>query len=120
MTPVTTLAPTTLPTATAAPANTKPVVCPSDRVKCDNTCVDLQTDSRNCGYCGTQCASGEFCLNSQCMIACTSGQTSCPDGCFNLQSDAKHCGSCLNACPRGLICYRGQCTAPATPMPVPI
>jgi hypothetical protein len=88
-------------------------------VKCDNTCADLRTDSKNCGFCGTVCPGGKFCLNGQCMQTCSSGQTSCPDGCFNLQSHARHCGSCLNSCPLGLICYNGQCTAPATPMIVP-
>lgn len=107
---------TTLPTEVPT---TKPIICPSDRVKCDNTCADLRTDSKNCGFCGTVCPGGKFCLNGQCMQTCSSGQTSCPDGCFNLQSHARHCGSCLNSCPLGLICYNGQCTAPATPMIVP-
>lgn len=108
---------TTVPTPTK---EIKPVICPADRVKCNNKCVDLITDSSNCGYCNTTCSSGQYCLNGQCMKSCSASQTSCPDGCFDLQYDAKHCGTCLNACPRGLICYHGQCTAPATPMPVPM
>jgi Stigma-specific protein, Stig1 len=118
--PETTLITTTLVTTVPTTAKEeKPVICPSDRVKCDNKCVDLQTDSSNCGYCKTTCSSGLFCLNGQCIKSCSAGQTSCADGCFDLQYDAKHCGTCLNACPRGLICYRGQCTMPETPMAVP-
>lgn len=116
----TTLVPTTIITTVPTPTKEiKPVICPSDRVRCDNKCVDLQTDSSNCGYCKTTCLAGQSCLNGQCARSCSAGQTSCTDGCFDLQYDAKHCGACLNACPRGLICYRGQCTAPATPMAVP-
>ena len=118
--PATTLIPTTIiaTVPTTVPV-TKALFCPSDRVPCNDTCADLLTDNGNCGYCGTVCPTGKFCLNGNCMKSCTPGQTSCPDGCFDLQSDAKHCGTCLNACPRGLVCYYGQCTAPATPMPVP-
>jgi len=117
--PASTLPTTVLTTATPAPA-TKPVVCAADRVKCNNTCVDLRSDSMHCGLCGVECEKGQFCLNGMCQKSCSAGKTSCPDGCFDLMSDKDHCGSCLNDCPRGLICYRGQCSAPATPMPVPL
>ncbi len=117
--PVSTLPTTVLTTATPF-RTTKPVVCAADRVNCNNTCVDLRSDSMHCGLCGVECEPGQFCLNGVCMKTCAAGKTSCPDGCFDLMSDKDHCGSCLNDCPRGLICYRGQCTAPATPMPVPL
>lgn len=116
-TPPVVITTTSLPTTTiTTPLTTKPVFCAADRLKCNNTCVDIRTDTNNCGYCGKVCPSGQFCLNTQCTKTCTSGQTSCPDGCFNLQSDRDHCGTCQNDCPKGLICYQGQCTAPETPM----
>ncbi|NLD56604.1 MAG: hypothetical protein GX651_00530 [Methanomicrobiales archaeon] len=117
--PFSTLPTTVLTTATPTLA-AKPVVCAADRVKCNNTCVDLRSDGMHCGLCGVECEPGQVCQNGVCQKSCTPGKTSCPDGCFNLMSDKDHCGSCLNDCPRGLICYRGQCTAPATPMPVPL
>ena len=31
---------------------------PTPCTTCDNQCVDLKTDSKNCGVCGTACATG--------------------------------------------------------------
>jgi hypothetical protein len=115
--PITSLPPTASPTTIGT---TKPVICSSELVKCNVTCANLRTDNRNCGFCGTECAAGQFCLNGLCMKTCSSGQTSCVDGCFDLQTDLDHCGTCLNNCPAGLICFQGQCTAPATPMINPL
>ncbi len=113
-TPVpTTIAPTT-------PQVTKAVICPMDKIPCNNQCVDIRTDSKNCGYCGTACPSGKYCLNGICVLTCSAGQTSCPGGCFNLQTDADHCGTCNNNCPAGLLCKEGECRSPLTPMPVPV
>ena len=114
---------TTIATATTKPTpvpTTKPVVCPSDRLKCDNVCVDVRTDSRNCGYCGNACPAGQFCLNGNCMKSCSASQTSCPGGCFDLRNDPDHCGTCNNDCSAGLLCKEGECRSPLTPMPVPI
>jgi hypothetical protein len=119
-TPAITIPTTTLTTNPTTPQITKAVVCSSDRVNCNNLCVNLRTDYMNCGHCGTICPKGQFCLNGQCMKSCTASQTSCPDGCFDLQTNPDHCGTCNNDCPRGLICYRGMCMAPDTPQPVPI
>jgi len=64
----TTLVPTTIITNVPTPTKEiKPVICPSDRIRCDNKCVDLQTDSSNCGYCKTTCLAGQSCLNGQCQ-----------------------------------------------------
>jgi hypothetical protein len=129
MTPVTLLT-TQLPVTTPVPVNTtlvptstmsnKPVVCASDRLKCNNTCIDPMNDNLHCGLCDTACPSGKFCSQGNCMKFCSSGETSCFDGCFNLQSHPDHCGSCTNNCEPGLICERGRCVAPLTPMLVPV
>jgi hypothetical protein len=113
--------PTTIATTrTAIPTITKSITCSSDTVNCNNKCVDLRTDNKNCGLCNTSCAIYESCTNGRCMTTCVSGYTSCTGGCYDLLTNAKHCGDCLNACPVGLICYYGQCSAPATPMAVPV
>jgi len=111
---------TTATTAPAIPLITTAVICPSDKIPCNNQCADIRTDSQNCGYCGTACPSGQFCLNGHCTQSCSSGQTSCPGGCFDLQNDPDHCGTCNNDCPAGLLCKEGECRSPLTPMPVPI
>jgi hypothetical protein len=107
-------------TKTPVPTPTKPIICPADRLKCDNVCVDSRTDNKNCGRCGNACPSGQYCLNGNCAKTCSAGQTSCPDGCFNLQTDPNHCGMCTNNCPAGLLCVEGTCRSPVTPQPVPI
>lgn len=132
---VITLPPTTIPepvtvspvtpepvatTKTPVPTPTKPIICPADRLKCDNICVDSRTDNNNCGRCGNACPSGQYCLNGNCAKTCSAGQTSCPDGCFDLQNNPDHCGTCTNNCPAGLLCKEGTCRSPLTPQPVPI
>jgi hypothetical protein len=98
---------------------TKSITCPSDRLACNSTCVDLQTDNRNCGYCNNSCPAGTYCLNAHCAVTCSAAQTSCIDGCFDLLTDPRHCGSCQNSCQKGLICSAGRCDSPTTPMPIP-
>lgn len=40
--------------------------CPMGRETCEGTCVDLQTDPRNCAACGHVCSS---CVNGFCLLA---------------------------------------------------
>ncbi|MDD1694800.1 MAG: hypothetical protein LUQ71_08765 [Methanoregula sp.] len=99
---------------------TKALICPADRLLCNETCVDVKTSAAHCGYCNNACPSGQSCMNGNCMKTCSSGQTACTEGCFDLTSNADHCGTCNNNCPAGLLCSNGQCTAPATPMILPV
>lgn len=45
---------------------------------CDGTCVDIQTDNRNCGGCGIVCAavapSAAACMNGRCLVTLAAGQ----------------------------------------------
>ncbi|MFA6331458.1 MAG: hypothetical protein WCX22_00760 [Methanoregula sp.] len=113
----TTILPTTsLPRTTTVPEETKPLICASDRLMCNSTCVDAKTSSSHCGVCNNACANGQSCVNGNCQKACSFGQTACVEGCFDLLTDADHCGTCGNNCPAGLLCSEGRCTAPETPM----
>jgi hypothetical protein len=42
------------------------VCCASGLTCCSGKCVNLQTDSSNCGKCGTKCASGKTCKSGTC------------------------------------------------------
>ncbi len=66
------------------------------------TCVDKNTDNKNCGYCGNQCQNNGACVNGLCPTAnCGPGGTPCPTGqqcCPNIC-----CTTCL-----GGVCMDGS------------
>jgi hypothetical protein len=71
------------------------------------SCVDVTSDSNNCGACGNKCAMGA-CTNGVC---CPTGQTGCNGKCASLQADANNCGTCGTVC--GMTapnCVVGQCS----------
>jgi hypothetical protein len=64
-----TLAPTSTETETAlVTATTCPCSAPTSSLcgATPNTCRDFQTDTSNCGSCGTTCASGDSCTAGKC------------------------------------------------------
>lgn len=75
------------------------------------SCGDVKTDTKNCGTCGHECNSGEFCDNGVCKSSCS--QTTCKDGeqllCVDLKNDPNNCGSCGNKCGEGNLCEDGKC-----------
>ena len=60
---------------------------PFERCGTENTCTDTRVDSKNCGTCGTTCASGERCLDSKCVIGCGGGATECSGKCVDTGND---------------------------------
>ena len=46
--------------------NDRMCTCPSGQTNCGGTCVDLQTNSNNCGGCGNVCPTNELCFAGQC------------------------------------------------------
>jgi hypothetical protein len=68
----------------------------------DPLCVNLQTDSNNCGTCGHQCKNGQSCRNGTCV---------CPDGQASLNTN-NDCGSCGTICANGQSCRNGTCVCP--------
>jgi hypothetical protein len=85
--------------------------CKGDTRNCGKKCVAVQSDPRNCGSCGHECATGESCASGQCRGGekCPTGLTRCGGDCVNTQTDEQHCGGCDNACANGQTCSGGEC-----------
>ncbi|CAK9140946.1 unnamed protein product [Ilex paraguariensis] len=62
---------------------------------CKKKCVNVLTDTLNCGKCGKKCKFSEIC---------------CEGKCVNPLSNKKHCGSCNNKCKKGSSCVYGMCS----------
>jgi hypothetical protein len=84
--------------------------CPSGTSACDGTCVDLQSDHRNCGSCGTWCPDGQSCASGACN-ACPAGQVPCDGGCVDMLTNDAHCGWCGNTCGAWQRCVAGTCSS---------
>lgn len=78
---------------------------------CNGKCINLKTDSKNCGSCGTDCESGQSCKNGQC--SCPLGKTLCDGKCVNTNADGGNCGKCGNICSGGKACLLGNCSCTA-------
>jgi hypothetical protein len=74
---------------------------------CGGICVDMSTDSNNCGGCGVQCPSAQTCVNGAC--ACPAGETYCFGNCVNLLTDFNNCGFCTLYCGTNETCVNGTC-----------
>ncbi|XP_043697093.1 stigma-specific STIG1-like protein 3 [Telopea speciosissima] len=61
---------------------------------CNNKCVDLKSDSNNCGACKKKCNYTHTCCNGECV---------------DLSFDKGHCGRCFNKCMTGGYCIYGMC-----------
>ena len=46
------------------------ISCPEGTSDCNGACVDTQTDTNNCGECGTACTGTEVCNAGVCAPAC--------------------------------------------------
>lgn len=99
-----------------------PSLCNDDLTFCGASpgplpyCVDLQSDTRNCGSCGRICAWGGVCLAGSC--ACPRGEELCtsfyPGLCVDLANDNSNCGVCGLACGAG-SCAGGTCVCASSP-----
>lgn len=91
--------------------------CPDGYYRCDDTCVDLMSDSSNCGACNSTCWPATFCSGGLCIYpVCDPGMADCDrssvNGCeTDILSDPNHCGTCGTVCPDGVACENGQCVA---------
>ena len=93
--------------AACPPSKTGPTACTGTSVTCNGSCVELTSDPKNCGSCGSQCPAGQSCAASAC--ACPGGQAACGALCSDTQTDALNCGACGKACLSGELCQGSQC-----------
>jgi hypothetical protein len=94
--------------------------CGPDEECCNGTCFNVLTDAQHCGDCDTQCGTGEFCLDGECLVGigtcdvgdnfCTSVLDQCNDldtcqclqtfdgqtRCGNFPPGGFECGQCVN------------------------
>jgi hypothetical protein len=76
--------------------------CKTAETACGTKCVNTQTDTNNCGSCGTSCM-GEVCVNGSCQ-ASTGGTCSSCEGSANLSTCSSAYGSCQGTCKSLLAC----------------
>ncbi|KAF8116902.1 hypothetical protein N665_0014s0162 [Sinapis alba] len=87
------------PRSPKAPDFCEPKICSSTggssrMACCNNKCMNLSTDNRNCGACNKRCRFGETC---------------CGGRCTNLSFNKTHCGECNHSCKQGGWCAYGLC-----------
>ncbi|MBK03738.1 MAG: hypothetical protein CL920_29650 [Deltaproteobacteria bacterium] len=94
----------------------EPKACATGEVDCNGTCTNTSADDKNCGSCGTACATGETCKAGKCESSstCSNGETDCSGTCTDTQTDDKNCGSCGTACATGETCKAGKCESSNT------
>src|SRR5689334_10047997 len=59
------------------------VSCASGQTTCSGACVDTQTDSKNCGTCGTKCDPGASCAAGKCKCPGTRADCGATAGCVD-------------------------------------
>ncbi len=89
--------------------------CSNGQTPCGDICVNVQTNTENCGKCGAICPSTQACVAGACVTDCPKGNTKCGGDagsatCVNTNTDNDNCGACGKACSAGQICFAGQCS----------
>lgn len=76
---------------------------------CGGVCVNIGSDTNNCGGCGNICGTGQDCQVATCV--CQGSLQNCGGTCINTNADAANCGGCGMPCATGQVCDRGMCAA---------
>jgi hypothetical protein len=97
--------------------------CPPGMASCPSAdgggtiCVDLTSDSANCGTCAHSCPPGAMCIAQGLVGTCICDTSApdggdllfCPSGCVHSDSDPNNCGFCGNFCADTRVCNGGNC-----------
>ncbi len=95
-------------------------LCESPYILCNGVCVDINSDSGNCGFCGNGCGPGGWCEQGLCQQCASGAARSCGAGgyqqcgpggqwgaCYTLitcSDDQAGTGSEFGPCPSGCVC----------------
>jgi len=103
-------------------SNPASLPCSSGQALCGGFCIDVTSDTNNCGSCGAVCNLSQAvaaCSSGTCAVSsCQTGFGNCDNtasnGCeTSLTTDLSNCGSCGNACPSyshaSAACNNGSC-----------
>jgi hypothetical protein len=58
--------------------------CQQGQTLCDNNCVLIISDVRNCGSCGQTCPQTQVCSQGACKVTCDQGLKNCSNNCVAL------------------------------------
>ena len=86
--------------------------CSPLQSRCNGVCVDLVSDSSNCGACNAPCAGTQICRASRCQPrdgGCAAGQMLCGAACVDVLTDNTNCGACGRVCGTSSRCVSGTC-----------
>ena len=92
----------------------KVCACPEGQTRCNDRCVNRQTNERHCGRCFNRCAEGEQCVDGACQDAGPICDPPCPEGQAECMEDASgnpFCQPipiCDPPCRLGSACYFNQ------------
>src|SRR5688572_1598864 len=84
--------------------------CPEGKTRCNDRCVNLQTNERHCGSCSNRCPGEQECVGGRCLVSCTPGTTGCCSGfgtCFALVDGG-------TACATVVTCFKEGSSEPIT------
>ncbi len=88
--------------------------CSGGDTWCTNECVDLTTDSQNCGSCGNTCPGTSSCVSGSCECL-GQGELLCSNACVDADDDVSNCGMCGRTCEpssepgSSAVCNAGSC-----------
>jgi hypothetical protein len=86
--------------------------CPGTLAACGGFCVDITSNSSNCGGCNNVCPEGNACAAGTCALSCAPGLVACAGNCTQRLTDALNCGSCGRVCAlahAANTCQSGAC-----------
>ena len=95
-----------------APAGVARSSCGAGQALCTvggvETCIDVSSDSANCGACGFACSpTDQACVAGACT--CLNGLDACGASCVDVHTDVANCGACGASCGLALFCVDSSC-----------